>query len=167
MNGQVPDTGSPSIGVLRIVSFSAFSRATTCSSSAPLGRDQASSTYTTIVPSATYTFTQGTNVVTIPVSATFAEVRLNFTANTGAPGGQVAELNVNGCPAPNPDLTVGNVTHSPANPLETDAVTLSATVTNAGTAASAALRDSRRASRARTSGQVSPTTGPGPGRRGR
>ena len=102
------------------------------------GRDQASSTYTTIVPSSTYTFTQGTNVVTIPVSATFAEIRLNFTANSGAPGGQVAELNVNGCPAPNPDLTVSNVTHSPASPVETDAVTLGATVTNAGNAASAA-----------------------------
>jgi len=102
------------------------------------GRDQASSSYTTIVPSATYTFTQGNNVVTIPISATFAEVRLNFTANSGAPGGQVAELNVNGCPAPNPDLTVGNVTHSPANPLETDSVTLGATVTNSGTAAAAA-----------------------------
>ncbi|MGH8890677.1 MAG: discoidin domain-containing protein, partial [Acidothermaceae bacterium] len=102
------------------------------------GRDQASSTYTTIVSSATYTFTQGNNVVTIPVSAAFAEIRLNFTANSGAPGGQVAELNVNGCPAPNPDLTVSNVTHSPASPVETDAVTLGATVTNAGTAASAA-----------------------------
>ena len=31
------------------------------------GRDQASSTYTTLVGSATYTFSQGNNVVTIPV----------------------------------------------------------------------------------------------------
>ena len=102
------------------------------------GRDQASSTYTTLVASATYTFTQGNNVVTIPVSATTADVRLNFTANSAAPGGQVAELRVIGTPAPNPDLTITSVTHSPASPLETDAITLGATVANAGTAPAAA-----------------------------
>ena len=54
------------------------------------GRDQAGGSYTTIKPSATYTFTQGNNVVTIPVSATAADLRLSFTANSGASGGQVA-----------------------------------------------------------------------------
>ncbi|PRX51736.1 CARDB protein, partial [Nonomuraea fuscirosea] len=66
------------------------------------------------------------------------DVRLQFTANTGAPGGQVAELQISGTPAPNPDLTVSGLTSSPASPVETDAVTLSATVRNAGSAASAA-----------------------------
>ncbi|MEU8364461.1 CARDB domain-containing protein, partial [Nonomuraea sp. NPDC048882] len=66
------------------------------------------------------------------------DVRLQFTANTGAPGGQVAEFQIFGTPAPNPDLTVSGLTSSPASPVETDAVTLSATVRNAGTAASAA-----------------------------
>jgi hypothetical protein len=103
-----------------------------------LGRDQASSTYTTIAASATYTFTQGNNVVTIPVTATTADVRLSFTANSGAPGGQVAELQVMGTPAPNPDLRVTAVSTTPANPIETDSLTMSATVNNAGTAASAA-----------------------------
>ncbi|WP_346104633.1 CARDB domain-containing protein, partial [Nonomuraea maheshkhaliensis] len=52
--------------------------------------------------------------------------------------GQVAEFQIFGTPAPNPDLTVSGLTSSPASPVETDAVTLSATVRNAGTAASAA-----------------------------
>jgi Alpha-1,3-glucanase catalytic domain D2/Alpha-1,3-glucanase catalytic domain D1/NedA-like, galactose-binding domain/CARDB len=103
-----------------------------------LGRDQGSSTYTNLVSSAAYTFAQGTNVVTIPVSATTADVRLRFTANTGAPSGQVAELEVFGTPSPNPDLVVSNVSWSPASPLENQAVTLSATVTNSGDAASGA-----------------------------
>ena len=102
------------------------------------GRDQAGGSYTTIKSSATYTFTQGSNVVTIPVSATAADVRLSFTNNSGASGGQVAELQVLGVPAPNPDLAVSNVASTPANPIETDSVTLSAKVTNIGTASAAA-----------------------------
>ncbi|GIE84543.1 discoidin domain-containing protein [Actinoplanes regularis] len=104
-----------------------------------LGREQSSSAYTTIVGSATYTFNPASgNTVTIPVSATTADVRLSFTANTGAPSGQVAEFQVIGTPAPNPDLTVSGMSFSPASPVETDAITLSATVRNAGTAASPA-----------------------------
>ncbi|MEE3922178.1 hypothetical protein V2I01_39385 [Micromonospora sp. BRA006-A] len=38
-----------------------------------------------------------------PVSATAADVRLQFTANSGSSNGQVAELQVIGVPAPNPD----------------------------------------------------------------
>ncbi|MFI1992146.1 discoidin domain-containing protein [Actinoplanes sp. NPDC020271] len=106
---------------------------------AVLGREQSSSSYTTIVGSTTYTFNPSTgNTVTVPVSATTADVRLSFTANTGAPSGQVAELQVIGTAAPNPDLTVTGLATSPASPVETDAITLSATVRNAGTAASAA-----------------------------
>jgi hypothetical protein len=106
---------------------------------AVLGREQSSSTFTTLVGSASYTFNPATgNTVTLPVSATAADVRLSFTANTGAPSGQVAELQVIGNPAPNPDLTVTGMAFTPAAPVETDAVTLSATVRNAGTAASPA-----------------------------
>ncbi|MGK5737489.1 galactose-binding domain-containing protein [Micromonospora sp. URMC 103] len=104
-----------------------------------LGREQSASGFTTLVGSATYSFSPaGGNTVTIPVSATAADVRLQFTANSGSSNGQVAEFQVIGVPAPNPDLTVTGITASPAAPVETDAITLSATVRNAGTAASAA-----------------------------
>ena len=100
------------------------------------GREQSASGFTTLVGSATYTFNPATgNTVTVPVSATTADVRLSFTGNTGAPSGQVAEFQVIGNPAPNPDLTVTALSASPAAPVETDTVTLSATVRNAGNAA--------------------------------
>ncbi|GAA1732589.1 discoidin domain-containing protein [Nonomuraea bangladeshensis] len=104
-----------------------------------LGREQSAGSFTGLVASATYTFDPATgNSVTIPVTGKAADVRLQFTANSGAPGGQVAEFQVFGTPSANPDLTVANLTSSPASPVETDAVTLSATVRNAGTAGSAA-----------------------------
>ena len=104
-----------------------------------LGRTQGGGSFTTLVPSADHTFDPATgNTVTIPVNGRAADVRLRFTANTGAPGGQVAEFQVYGEPAPNPDLTVTAVSWTPANPTETDAITLSATVRNAGTVASGA-----------------------------
>ncbi|WP_030335174.1 CARDB domain-containing protein [Micromonospora parva] len=103
-----------------------------------LGRDQASSAYTSLVSAAAYQFVQGTNVVTIPVTATTADVQLRFTGNTGAPSGQVAELEVCGTPAPNPDLVVSSVTWSPASPSEVSPVTLSAVVQNTGSASAGA-----------------------------
>jgi hypothetical protein len=104
-----------------------------------LGRGQSASGFTGLVGATNYTFNPATgNVVTIPVTATVADVRLVINSNTGAPGGQVAEFQVLGTPAPNPDLTVTAVAWTPTSPVETDAVTLSATVRNAGTAASAA-----------------------------
>jgi hypothetical protein len=104
-----------------------------------LGREQSATTFSTIVGSAAYEFSPSTgNMVTIPVSARVADVRLNFTANTGAPAGQVAEFQVMGVPAPNPDLTLSNVSWTPTSPVETDAITLRATVNNTGTAGSAA-----------------------------
>ncbi|MFF4192169.1 discoidin domain-containing protein [Nonomuraea sp. NPDC001831] len=104
-----------------------------------LGREQGASGFTSLVSSAAYTFDPGSgNTVTVPVGARVADVRLSFTANTGAPAGQVAELQVMGVPAPNPDLTVTSLSWSPQAPVETDAVTLSAVVRNAGNAASAA-----------------------------
>ncbi|AWS44053.1 CARDB domain-containing protein [Streptosporangium sp. 'caverna'] len=104
-----------------------------------LGREQSATGYTNLVSATPYVFNPASgNTVTIPVSATVADVQLRFTTNTGAPGGQVAEFQVIGVPAPNPDLTVSALTWTPASPIETNAITLSATVRNLGTAASAA-----------------------------
>jgi hypothetical protein len=103
------------------------------------GREQSGTAFTTLVDSDTYTFNPASgNTVTIPVTATAADIRVQFTANTGASNGQVAELQIIGTPAPNPDLTVTALTFSPATPVETDTITLSATVRNAGTAAAPA-----------------------------
>ncbi|MFF5113953.1 discoidin domain-containing protein [Streptosporangium sp. NPDC000509] len=104
-----------------------------------LGRGQGSTTFTTLAAAANHTFDPASgNTVTIPVSGAYADVQLRFTSNTGAPAGQVAEFQVIGIPAPNPDLTITGVTASPASPVETDSVTLSATVRNGGSAASGA-----------------------------
>jgi hypothetical protein len=103
------------------------------------GREQASSTFTTLVAAASYAFSPSTgNTVTVPLSGRVADVRLRFTANTGAGGGQAAEFQVFGVPAPNPDLTVTNLGWTPSAPVESDPVTVSATVRNAGTLASGA-----------------------------
>jgi hypothetical protein len=101
-----------------------------------LGRDQAAGGYTELVARKDYAFNPATNqnTVTIPVTARTADVRLAFFANTGAPGGQVGELQVFGIPAPNPDLVVTGTTWTPANPTEASQITLSATVRNAGSA---------------------------------
>lgn len=104
-----------------------------------LGHDQNSTTFANLVSAATYTFDPATqNTVTIPVNATASSVQLLFTSNSGAPGGQAAEFQILGTPAPNPDLTITGLTWSPASPIETSAITLSATVKNAGTVASPA-----------------------------
>ncbi len=105
-----------------------------------LGRAQGASAYTSLKARADYGFNPATNQnsVTIPVTGRVADLQLQVFSNTGAPGGQVAELQVLGSWAPNPDLVVTGLTWSPANPDEATAVTVSATVRNAGTAASAA-----------------------------
>ncbi|HEY1178130.1 MAG TPA: CARDB domain-containing protein [Phytomonospora sp.] len=104
-----------------------------------LGRDQGASGFTTLVPAANYAFSPATgNTVTIPLSATAADVRLSIASNNGAPGGQVAEFQVFGTPAPNPDLTVTAVSATPASPVESDTITVSATVANIGELASGA-----------------------------
>ncbi|MFE9747759.1 discoidin domain-containing protein [Saccharothrix saharensis] len=104
-----------------------------------LGREQSASGFTTLVSARDYAFNPASgNTVTIPLSARVADVQLRITSNTGAPGGQVAEFQVFGVAAPNPDLTVTGTSFSPTSPVETTPVTLSATVRNAGTAASTA-----------------------------
>ncbi|MFD4898165.1 CARDB domain-containing protein [Streptomyces sp. NPDC058411] len=105
-----------------------------------LGRAQNASGFTSLKARADHVFdpSGNRNTVTIPVSGRYADIQLTFFANTGAPGAQVAEFQVVGTAAPNPDLTVSDLTWSPASPSATDDVTVRATVRNTGTAAAAA-----------------------------
>ncbi|MFF0560766.1 CARDB domain-containing protein [Streptomyces sp. NPDC004266] len=105
-----------------------------------LGRAAGATAFTTLKPRADYAFSPSTgqNTVTVPVTGRVADVRLAFRSNTGAPGAQIAELQVLGTAAPAPDLVVTDLTWTPAAPVETDAVTVRATVRNAGTVAAPA-----------------------------
>lgn len=104
-----------------------------------LGNNQHSASFNNLVSAQSYTFDPAAgNSVTIPVTATVKQVRLNITANSGAPAGQVAEFEVYGTPAPNPDLTITDLSWTPSAPVETNAITLNATVKNIGTADSPA-----------------------------
>ncbi|WP_299537172.1 discoidin domain-containing protein [uncultured Streptomyces sp.] len=104
-----------------------------------LGREQSATSFTSLVPARSYAFSPASgNSVTVPVSGRVADVQLKFTANSGSPAGQIAEFQVIGVPAPNPDLEVTGVTAAPAAPVESDDITLRATVRNSGPAASPA-----------------------------
>ncbi|MFE4373207.1 discoidin domain-containing protein [Streptomyces sp. NPDC056835] len=104
-----------------------------------LGREQSASGLTSLVAAKDYAFSPATgNSVTIPVTARVADVQLKFTSNTGSGAGQVAEFQVLGDPAPNPDLQVTAVSAAPAAPVESDPITLSATVRNSGAIAAPA-----------------------------
>ncbi|MFD4264076.1 discoidin domain-containing protein [Streptomyces sp. NPDC058534] len=105
-----------------------------------LGREQAASGFTGLVAAKDYVFdpANGGNSVTVPVDGRVADVQLRFTSNTGATAGQIAEFQVIGTPAPNPDLEVTKLATSPASPVESDEITVSATVRNSGAAASPA-----------------------------
>ncbi|MGW1885452.1 discoidin domain-containing protein [Streptomyces sp. NPDC001970] len=104
-----------------------------------LGREQNETGYSSLVQAKDYTFDPASgNTVAIDVSARVADVQLKVTSNTGAPAGQIAEFQVIGVPAPNPDLQVTALTAAPAAPVESDPVTLTATVRNAGPAPSGA-----------------------------
>ncbi|MFD8063808.1 CARDB domain-containing protein [Streptomyces cyaneofuscatus] len=105
-----------------------------------LGRTQSGTGFTSLKSRAGYVFNPATNqnTVTVPVSGRAADLQLQFFSNTGAPGAQVAEIQVLGTPAPNPDLTVSALSWSPSAPSETDNITVQGTVRNIGTAASAA-----------------------------
>ncbi len=105
-----------------------------------LGREQSAGGFTSLSARADHTFSPSSNQnsVTIPVSGRASDVRLQIYGNTGAPGGQVAEFEVFGTAAPNPDLVVTSTTWTPAAPTETSQISLSATVRNAGTAAAGA-----------------------------
>ncbi|MET8059828.1 CARDB domain-containing protein [Streptomyces microflavus] len=105
-----------------------------------LGRTQSGTAFTSLKARAGYVFNPATNqnTVTVPVSGRVADLQLQFFSNTGAPGAQVAEIQVLGTPAPNPDLTVSALSWSPSAPSETDTITVQGTVRNIGTAPSAA-----------------------------
>ncbi|MEV5965370.1 CARDB domain-containing protein [Kribbella sp. NPDC051952] len=105
-----------------------------------LGREQSATTFTSLVARTDYQFNASSNQnsITIPVTGQYADIRLQFFTNTGAPGGQVADFQVFGTAAPNPDLVVTAVNWTPANPTETTPITLQATVKNNGTAAAPA-----------------------------
>lgn len=105
-----------------------------------LGREQAASGFTSLVAAKDYVFApaSGGNSVTVPVDGRVADVQLRFTSNTGATAGQVAEFQVIGAAAPNPDLEVTQLATSPASPVESDEITVSATVRNSGAAAAPA-----------------------------
>ena len=65
-----------------------------------LGHNASTSTFSTLVAAANYTFNPATgNQVTIPVTGTVSEVRLQFSSNSGSTGAQIAEFQVFGSPA--------------------------------------------------------------------
>ncbi|MEV6931234.1 CARDB domain-containing protein [Dactylosporangium sp. NPDC051485] len=107
---------------------------------AVLGREQSATGFSNLVARADYSFSPSgnQNTVTVPVSSRVADVQLQFFSNSGAPGGQVAELQAIGTMAPNPDLVVTAVSWSPSSVNESTPITLSATVSNSGNAASPA-----------------------------
>ncbi|MFJ2744856.1 discoidin domain-containing protein [Streptomyces sp. NPDC087440] len=107
-----------------------------------LGREQSASGVTSLVAAKEYVFdpASGQNTVTVPVGRRVADVQLRFTANSGSGAGQLAEFQVIGVAAPNPDLEVTGLTASPASPVETDTVTASVTVRNSGPADAAASK---------------------------
>ena len=104
-----------------------------------LGHGQETTAFTSLVGAANYTFNPSAdNMVTIPVSARVSEIMLKFTSNTGAPAGQVAEFQIIGTPAPNPDLIITGLSASLISPVETDSIIMTAMVENIGTAQAAA-----------------------------
>lgn len=65
-----------------------------------LGHNASTSSFSTLVAAATYTFNPASgNQVTIPLTATVSELRLQINSNSGATGGQVAEFQVLGTPS--------------------------------------------------------------------
>lgn len=71
-----------------------------------LGRSDGESAYRTLKASAAYAFDPASgNRVEIPLDGEADEVRLAFSANTGAGNGQVSELQVWGTPTGDPDPT--------------------------------------------------------------
>ncbi|MFI6648040.1 CARDB domain-containing protein [Streptomyces sp. NPDC050529] len=105
-----------------------------------LGREQSAEGFTSLKARADYSFNPSgnRNAVTIPVHGRYADVQLKIFSNSAGYGAQVAEFQVNGAPAPNPDLTVSHLTWDPAAPSESDEITVDATVRNTGSAAAAA-----------------------------
>ncbi|MFC5701744.1 discoidin domain-containing protein [Cohnella faecalis] len=94
------------------------------------------STFFDIVASASYPFLVASgNIVTVTLPATSARyVRLYFTGNTSRTSAQLGELEVY-ADSNAADLIATDITWSPSNPKEGDAVTFSAVVKNIGLSA--------------------------------
>ncbi|WP_372346243.1 CARDB domain-containing protein [Streptomyces sp. KL116D] len=105
-----------------------------------LGRARSAQGFTTLKSRADYTFNPAgnQNTVTIPVTGRAADVQLKIYSNSSGYGGQVAEFQVLGAAAPAPDLTLTDLTWTPAQPSESDSITADATVRNTGAVAAAA-----------------------------
>ncbi|MGW6059641.1 CARDB domain-containing protein [Streptomyces sp. NPDC055189] len=105
-----------------------------------LGREQSAQGFKSLKARADYSFSPSgnRNSVSIPVSGRYADVQLKIYSNSSGYGAQAAEFQVIGTPAPNPDLTVSNLTWDPAKPSESDKINVNATVRNTGSAAAAA-----------------------------
>lgn len=104
-----------------------------------LGHNQDTAGFSNLVSAQAYTFNPSTgNSVTIPLTATVKRLQLNISSNTGAPAGQIAEFQVFGTPASNPDLTITDLSWSPSSPNEGSTISLNAVVKNIGNAGSAA-----------------------------
>jgi hypothetical protein len=76
--------------------------------------------YSTVTSSAAYVFSTGTNTATINFTNTNARyIKVNITANTGATGGQIAELEVYGptvAPTPTPSPSASPLPSATAGP---------------------------------------------------
>ncbi|MFT4143164.1 MAG: CARDB domain-containing protein [Mobilitalea sp.] len=99
--------------------------------------------YTTAVASTAYTFNpSSSNIVTITFNQVNARyIRLQFTANNKAVGGQAAEFEIYGTTGTGTgtlDLIVTDISWSPANPSAGNSVLFSATIKNQGTGATQA-----------------------------
>ena len=106
-----------------------------------LGREQSATGFTSLVARRPrYTFNPASgNTVTIPVSATVADVQLRFTANTGAPGRPGRRVPGHRHPGAEPGPHRHRHVRGPRRPRSRPTpITLSATVRNIGTAASGA-----------------------------
>ncbi|MET9588750.1 CARDB domain-containing protein [Streptomyces sp. NPDC006539] len=105
-----------------------------------LGREQSADNFTSLKARADYTFNPSgnQNTVTIAVTGRYADVQLKIFSNSSGYGGQVAEFQVMGTPAPNPDLTLAGLSWDPPQPTESDEIKLNAIVSNTGSAAAAA-----------------------------
>ena len=88
-----------------------------------LGHNTSTSAFSTLVSAATYTFNPATgNQITIPVTASVSEVRLQFASNSGSTGAQIAEFQVLGTPTGGTTtyaLTVNNGSGSGAYAADT------------------------------------------------
>ena len=104
-----------------------------------LGHTQYATEYTTLVAAADYKFDSASgNQIKIPVTGKASDVQLKFVSNTGAGGGQAAEVEVYGIPADNPDFVITGLTANKTSLYENEDLILSAVVKNRGTLSSKA-----------------------------